>query len=180
MTPAKALLPLLLIATLQIPAVLNPFGLERRSEMDRYRLFPAPYWKLLMQKHLALAALFHASAVPLAAALACRMSLPEICATAIQFCLVLMSLLLMGTILMRTPSARWIRISFGSISGSNMPLTLVVEAVLLLALVPVAGAIAIRGTAPITACFIALGILTGVIAAYVLLIRRQLWPTVAE
>lgn len=177
MTPLKATIPLLLIALLQMPAVLNPFGLENLTEMERHLLLPQPYWKLLLQKHLALAVFFLLSALPLCAALGYRMSLQNLCVEGVQLCIVLMSWLLAGMLLMRTRAARRVHMSFGSISGSNMPALLAVTAALLLAVVPMSESFAIRGTNPATGFLEALGVLSVLIAAYSFLVRQQRWRT---
>lgn len=175
-TPAKVTIPLLILATLQLVAVLNPFGLEKPSEMERYRLLPAPYWKLLVQKHIALTAFFLASAFPLVATLAFRMSWPELCACGVQLSLVLMSWLLTGLILMRTASARHLRMSIGTISGGNLSMLFAVLAAALLTVLPAAETLAVRGASPSTVIFVGSGLLPVLVAAYYLLVRRQRWP----
>jgi len=175
-TPAKFILPLLLLAVLYIPAVLNPFGLEKPAERSRYRLLPAPYWKLLRQKHLALASLFFASTLPLDFALVCRMTLPELCLSALQIGTVLLCWLLTGLSLMRLPSSRQIKLAFGTISGSNMTVMLAFHAAVLMAVVPLSEALIFRCVRPAIAFPVELGVLMALAATYALLIRRQRWP----
>jgi hypothetical protein len=178
MTPAKVLLPLLPIAIFLTPAVLNPFGLETPAELNRYRLFPQPYWKLLFQKHLALGALFLACALPVLATCALRMSLLDACANAAQALLVLVCWLLTGLILMRTRAARHLRMAFGTISGSDMSPVLLAVAVLLLAAVPVVEALAVRGAPPVDALIAVMACVFALVGAYVGLLKRQKWPGV--
>jgi hypothetical protein len=175
MTPLKTTLPLLLTATLLLSLVLNPFGLESQPERSRYRLLPAPFWKLLLQKHCALATVFLAASIPLAISISVRMSLPEICASAVQFGLVLMSWLLTGLILMRLPSSQRLRIAFGSLSGSNMPVSLAIQSLFWLSVEPVAQVFAIRAAGPLFAPFVPPVFLMFLVAVYVVLIRQQRW-----
>ena len=176
MSPAKAALPLLLLAMLQMPAILNPFGLETPPQLDRYHLLPTPYWKLLFGKHIALAMLFLASTVPVAAALICRMPFVESCSSAAVLCLVLMSWLVTGLLLMRLPSARQIRVAFGAISGNDMSALLVIQSAMMMAAVPVAAAVAMRSLSPVGGSLTTFGLLCFMIAVYVWSLRKQDWP----
>ena len=176
LTPAKVAVPLLLIALLQLCTVLNPFGLEMRTEQERWRLLPTPFWKILLGKHVALAVIFLLSAIPLALALALRLPRAEFCATSVQFLIVLMSWLLTGLMLMRFSASRQIHMAAGSLSGSNMPLSLAMISLVMLATVPVAESIALRGARPIVALLLAMGTLAILFFCYMLFLRRQNWP----
>jgi hypothetical protein len=181
MTPAKATVPILLLAFLQLPAVLNPFGLESSAELDRYRLLPVPFWKLLLNKHIALALLFSLSAAPIAAALVYRMPWADSCMTALQFFLVLLSWLATGSLLMGTRVARQILMAYGTVSGNGMSMLLAATAACLVAAVPVGGAvvmrtITMRKMGPVAEDSTALALLSLLTVVYVLILRKQDWP----
>lgn len=181
MTPAKATVPILLLAFLQLPAVLNPFGLESSAELDRYRLLPVPFWKLLLNKHIALALLLSLSAAPIAAALVYRMPWADSCMTALQFFLVLLSWLATGSLLMGTRAARQILMAYGTVSGNGMSMLLAATAACLVAAVPVGGAvvmrtITMRKMGPVAEDSTALVLLSLLTVVYVLILRKQDWP----
>jgi len=181
MTPAKATIPLLLLAFLQLPSALNPFGLESSAELDRYQLLPIPFWKLLLNKHIALALLFSLSAVPIAAALVYRMPWTDICATALLYCLVLLSWLVTGLLLMGIRAARQIRMAYGTVSGNGMSMLLATTAACLVAAVPVGGTVVMRTITmgkmrPVAEDSTALVLLSLLTVVYVLILRKRDWP----
>lgn len=137
MTPAKAMLPMLVFAVMYLPLVLNPFGLDAPHERDRYSLLPISPCKILLLKHIVLAFLFLASLIPLAGSLFYRMSLQEGSITALLILVVLLNWLYTGLILMRLPAARTVRITFGMLSGDGMSLLLTLQATALLLALPI-------------------------------------------
>jgi hypothetical protein len=142
LSPLKLLFPLLIIALVQSSAVLNPFALDTDQERNRYALLPVPFYRIVFQKHIAAALILVATTSPLAAALAYRMSLPDLLASLLMAALVLMSWLYAGLLLMPTPSARQVRMAFGTLSGEGMSLTLALGNALLITLVPLCAALA--------------------------------------
>jgi hypothetical protein len=175
LTPGKATVPFLLLALLQMPAMLNPFGLDGARQIDRYRLFPVRYRELLEQKHLALTTLFVASALPLIAAIAWKSSFADSCSAALRLALVMASWLLTGLLLMHTQAAREIRMAMGSISGSDMSLLLALISAALLSAVPLA--VVLAQPAGAWRLLAPLGALCVLAAIYLLALRRQQWPT---
>jgi hypothetical protein len=145
MTPAKAMLLLLLVAVMQLSLVLNPFGLDTLHERERYRLLPISHQKILFEKHIALAILFMAATIPLAGSLFYRMPLQQSSITALLLFVVLLSWLCTGLFLMRLPAARTIRMAFGTLSGDGMSILLALQAAALLLLLPmVLGMLSVR------------------------------------
>lgn len=141
LTPAKALAPLLLLASFLLPAALNPFALCSRAELDRYRLMPASFARLVAVKYAALALVFLIATSPLLAVLLAtpsgRPALPCIP-------LVLLGLLLSGLIFGRLPAARCIRMKPGTLSGEGMSFGLFFASVAVMA-APVALALLSAG-----------------------------------
>ena len=119
LTPAKAVVPLLLVAAVQLPAVVNPFALDNAAEKDRYRLMPLPAWKISVHKHVALTTILFFTMSPLLVAALVRMTLMQDIATFVELSIILLSWLCSGVILMRLDESRNIRMSFGSLSGTG-------------------------------------------------------------
>jgi hypothetical protein len=136
MTPAMAMLPLLLVAIVQLPLVLNPFGLDTLHERERYRLLPMSPQKILLQKHIALVLLFLATLIPLAGSLFHRMPLQQSSITALLIVVVLLCWLCTGLVLMRLPASQTVRLAFGTLSGDGMSILLALQAVALLLSLP--------------------------------------------
>lgn len=164
MTPAKASLPLLLLALMQLPLVLNPYGLDAPYERERYQLLPIPARRILFLKHVALATLFLAASIPLAGSLFYRMPLKESSIAVWLFLVVLLSWLCTGILLMRLPAARTVRMAFGTLSGDGMSIVLSLQAAALLLSLPIllgilfvgAGANGLAITAPLALPFLVL------------------------
>lgn len=180
MSPVKAIVPLLLIALPQMPAFLNPFGLETRSELDRLLLAPRRYWVLLRTKHVALVTLFLLSTLPLSLALIYRMPFIQLSITMIEICTIGLSCLIVGLSLMHQPRARQIRIRMAGslISGSNMSTLFWLEVVVLVATIPVCEGWAVRYIGYSRPCLILSAVFFPLGAVYLWQLRKQDWPTI--
>lgn len=73
-------------------------------------------------------------------------------------------------------AARRIHLAAGSLSGSNMPLDLALEAAMLTALVPVLFLLAARNLFPLASLALDLALLALVTVLYLRLLRRSHWP----
>jgi hypothetical protein len=150
LTPAKAAVPLLLVAAVQLPAIVNPFALDNAAEKDRYRLIPLPAWKISGHKHVALTTILLLTMSPLVVAALVRMTLKQDLATLVELSIILVSWLCAGVILMRLDESRNIRMSFGLLSGTGFSFGLFGLAVLILVSAPLASAFLLRsGTSPL-------------------------------
>ncbi len=178
-SPVKAIVPLLLVALPQMPAFLNPFGLETQPELDRLLLAPTPYWVLLGTKHIALITLFLLSTLPLSLALIYQMPFIQFSITTIEICTIGLSCLIVGLSLMHLPRARQIRIRMvGSlISGSNMSTLFSLEVVVLAATIPVCEGWAVRYIGYSWLCLIISAIFFPLGAVYLWQLCKQDWPT---
>ena len=176
LSPAKAIVPLLIIVFLQIPAFLNPFGLEASSQLDRYLLTPKPYLLFLATKHMALAILFLLSTLPLEISLAYQMHFLQISTIAMETCTVVTSCLVVGIVLMHKEHAQKIKMDSGKISGSNMSFLFVMQVAMLVAAIPLCEGVATLYTGGFVSFLISLGILCAITATYRWLLYRQTWP----
>jgi hypothetical protein len=150
LTPAKAVVPLLLVAAVQLSAIVNPFALDNAAEKDRYRLMPLPAWKISVHKHVALTTILLFTMSPLLVAALVRMTLMQDLATFVELSIILLSWLCSGVILMRLDESRNIRMSFGSLSGTGFSFGLFGLAVLILVSAPLTSALLLRsGTSPL-------------------------------
>jgi hypothetical protein len=150
LTPAKAAVLLLLVAAVQLPAIVNPFALDNAVEKDRYRLMPLPAWKISVHKHVALTTILLFTMSPLIVAALVRMTLKQDLATLVELSIILVSWLCSGVILIRLDESRNIRMSFGSLSGTGFSFGLFGLAVLILVPAPLASALLLRsGTSPL-------------------------------
>jgi hypothetical protein len=175
MTPSKALVPLQLIALLQLPAVLHPFALDSPAEQDRYRSLPIRFARIVANKHQALAALFLLSVSPLLAALFWQLPWLQSIAVGSEAALVLISLLLTGLILMRLPSARKIQMRIGGFAGQGLTLDLFFQAAVLSALFPLAVLFLAQGRSPLLHALLPLGFCLISTRLYLWLLDRQHW-----
>jgi hypothetical protein len=175
MTPIKATIPLLIISVVQLSAVLNPFALDTQTERDRYRSLPLSFARILANKHAALAAIFLISESPLVAALLWQLPWLEGSAVLAELAVILVSYLLTGLVLMRTPSAGNIRIRMGGFSGQGLTLELYASAMILNALFPLAVLFLARGRLPLLHVAIPLAMFVALSALYLWLLRRQKW-----
>ena len=176
LSPAKAIVPLLIIALLHIPAFLNPFGLEDSSQLDRYLLTPKPYSLLLATKHMALAILFLVSTLPLDVSLAYQMHFLQISTMAMETCTVVTSCLIVGISLMNKPHAQEIKMDAGKISGSNMSFLFVMQVAVLVAAIPLCEGVTTLYAGGLGNFLIPSGILCAATATYLWLLRKQTWP----
>lgn len=124
LTPFKLFIPLSMIAMILSAAVLQPFALDMPSERERYKLFPVPYRRIVVQKHIALALLFGCVNSPMMAVLVVREPYTQIFPSILIVLLVLVTWLCSGVLLMQTPSAKRVRMAFGALSGEGMSLGL--------------------------------------------------------
>jgi hypothetical protein len=178
MTPIKATIPLLLISVTLLMAVLNPFALDAQTERDRYRSLPLSFARILANKHAALAVIFLVSESPLVAALLWQLPWLDGFAVLAELAVILVSYLLTGLVLMRTPSAGNIRIRMGSFSGQGITLELYTQAIAMNALFPLAVLFLARGRLPLLHVAIPLAMFVALSALYLWLLRRQNWfPT---
>jgi hypothetical protein len=174
MTPAKATLPLLLLSVIQLPSVLNPFALNTRSEIDRYRLMPFSFARILANKHASSAALFLLSALPLVGALLFRLTWRQSIFTIAQLALILVSFLLTGLVLMHTLSAQNIKMRVGGLAGEGLTLGLFSVAAIMNAFFPLAVLFCTRGSwLVLQAAAFGAPIVLGLFYAW--LLRRQTW-----
>lgn len=173
LTPAKATVPMLLVAAVQLPAVVNPFALDSAAEMDRYRLMPLPPWKIAARKHLALITILLLTMSPLIAAAVMRMTLQHELATLGELFIILASWLCAGVILMRLDESSRIQMSFGSLSGTGFPLGLFGFAVVILVSAPLANAFVLRSRSSPLAFLLSLGLLCVPSLAYAIGLRSS-------
>jgi hypothetical protein len=178
MTPAKALVPLLLIALLQLPAALHPFALDSPAEQDRYRSLPVSFTRILANKHQALALLYLFSVSPLLAALFWQLPWMQSITVAAEAVLVLICLLLAGLILMRMPSARGIQMRMGGFSGQGLTLELFFQAAVLSSLLPLTVLFLTQGRSPLLHAALPLGLCLVSGKVYFWLLSRQRWLAV--
>lgn len=176
MNAAAATFAFLFIALTQLAPVLNPFGLETSSELDRYRLLPMTYSRLLFQKHMCLSAIFVATTLPLIAAMVYRMPLAVFFMSLPMYFLVFMSWLVTGLLLMPLPAAQQIRLSYWTSSRRRVTVSLAVMAIILLAACPIACAILAATSSPVLGTAAALGLVSLLILGYVSLLHRRKWP----
>jgi hypothetical protein len=123
-TPGRAIVPLLLIIILQLPALLNPFALDSSNEMDRYRIMPICLGRIIGGKHMASLLLIALSSLPLFLAVVLHQSWIGIARTFTLTGLVMVGGLLAPMLFMRTIAAQRIRMEFWKISGEGMSLDL--------------------------------------------------------
>ena len=159
LTPAKAVVPLLLVAAVQLPAIVNPFALDNAAEMDRYRLMPLPAWKISVHKHVALTTILLFTMSPLLVAALLRMTLMQDLATLVELSIILVSWLCSGVMLMGLDESRNIRMSFGSLSGTGFSFGLFGLAVLILVSAPLSSALLLRGGTSSLAVILSAGLL---------------------
>jgi hypothetical protein len=159
LTPAKAVVPLLLVAAVQLPAIVNPFALDNAAEMDRYRLMPLPAWKISVHKHVALTTILLFTMSPLLVAALLRMTLMQDLATLVELSIILVSWLCSGVMLMGLDESRNIRMSFGSLSGTGFSFGLFGLAILILVSAPMASALLLRGGTSSLAVILSAGLL---------------------
>jgi hypothetical protein len=160
LTPAKAVVPLLLIAAVQLPAIVNPFALDNAAEKHRYRLMPLPAWKISVHKHVALTTILLFTMSPLLVAALARMTLKQDLATLVELSIILVSWLCSGVILMRLDESRNIRMAFGSLSGMGFSFGLFGLAVLILVSAPLASALLLRSGTSLLAVLLSAGLLS--------------------
>ncbi len=176
MTGAEVAAPFLIICSLLLPLVLNPFALSSESELHRYRIMPATFSRILGTKHLAVTVIVLSSASPLLAAALYRQSLKDSSIATAEVALVLISLLLTGILLMHARSASKIRIRFWSPSSSTEAIGLVFAAMVLNAVPSILSVFLIR---EVTRPEFRVGIISAEFGAlllvYVILLRRQRW-----
>ena len=177
MTPAKATLPLLLIVVIQLPSVLNPFGLDSSSEMVRYRFIPVAFARILANKHAAIATFIFLSASPLLGTLLFRMPWRQSLFAISQFALILTSFLLTGLVLMRTQSAQNIKMRFGGLAGDGLTLELFAVAVTMCSFLPLAVLFVARDSSAVLRAATSVGVLVGLGMLYFWLLQRQKWPS---
>lgn len=159
LTPAKAVVGLLLVAAVQLPAIVNPFALDNAAEMDRYRLMPLPAWKISVHKHVALTTILLFTMSPLLVAALLRMTLMQDLATLVELSIILVSWLCSGVMLMGLDESRNIRMSFGSLSGTGFSFGLFGLAILILVSAPLASALLLRGGISSLAVILCAGLL---------------------
>jgi hypothetical protein len=175
MTPAKTLVPLLLIGLLQLPAALHPFALDSPAEQDRYRSLPISFARIVANKHQALAMLFLLNVSPFLAALFWQLPWLQSVAVSAEAALVLIGLLLSGLILMHMPSARRIQMRIGGFAGQGLTLELFFQAAVLSALLPLAVLFLAQGRSPLLHAAIPLGFCLVSANLYLWLLSRQRW-----
>jgi len=176
MTPAKATLPLLLVVIIQLPSVLNPFGLDSSSEMVRYRFIPVAFARILANKHAAIATLLFLSASPLLGALVFRLPWQESLFAISQFALILSNFLLTGLVLMRTQSAQNIKMRFGGLAGDGLTLGLFAIAVTMCSFLQLALLFVARDSSAVLRAETSVGALVVLCIFYFWLLQRQKWP----
>jgi hypothetical protein len=178
MTGAEVVAPLLIIFSLLLGLVLNPFALSSESELHRYRIMPATFSRILGTKHLAIIVILVLSASPLLAAVFYRQSSKGSAIAIAEVPLFLISLLLTGMLLMHTHSARRIRIKFWSPSSNPAAIGLIFTALVLNAASPL---LSVFLTREVRRFEFRVGIISAefgvLLLVYVILLRRQRWES---
>jgi hypothetical protein len=176
MSPAKAAVPLLLIAAVQLPAVLNPFALNGAGERDRYRILPLPFGRILAVKHGAALLVLVGSQTPLLLALLWRQSGRDAAESAALTALIAAGYLLAGAVLSRLRATAGIQAHFGAFSGEGLSLDLYAVAVAIAAAPAVAALVAARLDPAWPALAVEAAVLLPALALHSLLLRRRRWP----